>query len=121
MSLKTKAKVAKAMVKGKHGSLKGRAEEIFEEYLEEMLQSKEANFQMLSNVGKSLVVFGIMIGLGVMILTEFLAQAGDNSTAANYISQVLNLFGDLTGWAAIVLIVIIGYIVLKYLNVFGSE
>ena len=76
---------------------------------------KKGNFNMLSNTAKSLVVFGIMIGVGILILTKFQDSTNSTSTAYTQIGKVIDLFSDLTTWGAIVLIVIMGYVILRYL------
>lgn len=82
------------------------------------LGNKKGNFQMLSATAKSLVVFGIMIGMGLLILGEFQDSVNSSSTAYTEIGNVAQLFSDLTTWGAIVLIVIMGYVILRYLGVF---
>ena len=79
---------------------------------------KKGNFQMLSGVAKSLVVFGIMIGVGLLILGKFQDTTDSNSTAHTEIGNVTSLFSDLTTWGGIVLIVIMAYVIMKYLGVF---
>jgi len=86
-----------------------------------MVHSKKGNFNMLSGVAKSLVVFGIMIGVGVLILTKFQASTNSSSEAYKQIGSVIGLFSSLTTWGGIVLIVIMGYVILRYLGVFERE
>jgi len=82
---------------------------------------KKGNFSMLSGVAKSLVVFGIMIGLGITILASMRDNFDEEEGAYSGIDSVLDLFTDLTTWAGIVLLVIIGYIVLRYMGMFERE
>lgn len=79
---------------------------------------KKGNFSMLSGVAKSLVVFGIMIGVGLLILSKFQETTDANSTANTEIGNVTSLFTDLTTWGGIVLIVIMAYVIMRYLGVF---
>lgn len=84
-------------------------------------KNKRGNFDMLSNTAKSLVVFGIMIGVGLLILGKFQASTDVNSTAYTEIGKVATLFSDLTTWGGIVLIVIMAYVIMRYLGVFDSK
>jgi len=86
-----------------------------------MFVNETGNFQMLTGIAKSLVVFGIMIGLGILILTKFRDSTVENSTAYNEINEIITLFTDLRTWGGIVLIVIVGYVILRYLGVFDKE
>lgn len=86
-----------------------------------LMASKKGNFNMLSNTAKSLVVFGIMIGVGLLILSKFQESTTNGSTAHTEIGNVVTLFSDLTTWGAIVLIVIMGYVIMRYLGVFDGN
>lgn len=85
------------------------------------ITGKKGNFNMLSNTAKSLVVFGIMIGIGLLILGKFQESVDNTSTAYTEIGNVSALFSDLTVWGGIVLIVIMAYVIMRYLGVFGGE
>lgn len=86
-----------------------------------LFSSKKGNFNMLSNTAKSLVVFGIMIGVGLLILSKFQESTTNGSIAHTEIGNVVNLFSDITTWGAIVLIVIMGYVIMRYLGVFDGN
>lgn len=83
--------------------------------------NKKGNFNAMSGAAKGLVVFGIMVGLGLLILGKFQLAAGNDTAASTEIGNVSALFSDLTVWGGIVLVVMMAYIILKYLNVFGNE
>ena len=82
--------------------------------------NKKGNFNMLSNTAKGLVVFGIMVGMGLLILGKFQDATDNTSTAYTEIGNVSALFSDLTVWGGIVLIVIMAYVIMRYLGVFGE-
>lgn len=85
-----------------------------------MAEEKCANFGMLSGIAKSLVVFGILVGLGIITLVKFRDTQTVGSTAYNELDAIIALFTDLRVWAGIVLIVIIGYVILRYMDAFGN-
>lgn len=85
-----------------------------------MSMNKKGNFNMLSNTAKGLVVFGIMVGMGLLILGKFQDATVNTSTAYTEIGNVSALFSDLTVWGGIVLIVIMAYVIMRYLGVFGE-
>lgn len=97
------------------------AHDVANEYADNMFANSSGNFQMLTSIAKSLVVFGIMIGLGILILVKFRDSTEANSTAYNEINEIIALFTDLRTWGGIVLIVIVGYVILRYLGVFDKE
>ena len=82
--------------------------------------NKKGNFGMMTDTAKGLVVFGIMIGVGLLILGEFQTTTDNASVAYTEIGNVMSLFSDLTVWGGIVLIVIMAYIIMRYLGVFQS-
>jgi len=97
------------------------AHEMAVQKADSMFANTEGNFQMLTSIAKSLVVFGIMIGLGILILVKFRDSTEVDSTAYNEINEIIALFTDLRTWGGIVLIVIVGYVILRYLGVFDKE
>jgi len=84
-----------------------------------MFASKKGNFNMLSDTAKSLVTYGIMIAIGVAIVVGVRDTFTVGTTAYNLTNAVVTLFSDLNGWATIVLLVIIGFILMRYLNLFN--
>ena len=84
-----------------------------------MFVDSRGDFNFLSDLAKTLVVFGILIGMGIVILIKFRDSQEVGSTAYNEINNIIGLFSELTTWAGIVLIVMIAFIVLRYLNVFN--
>lgn len=85
-----------------------------------MLGNKKGNFGMMTDTAKGLVVFGIMIGVGLLILGEFQSTTVNTSLVYTEIGNVMALFSDLTVWGGIVLIVIMAYIIMRYLGVFSN-
>lgn len=82
---------------------------------------KKGNFNMMSAQAKALVVFGIMIGMGLLILGKFQDATPNGSKAELEIGNVMGLFSDLTVWGGIILIVVMAWIIMKYLGVFGND
>ena len=82
---------------------------------------KKGNFNAMSGIAKSLVIFGIVIGMGLLILSKFQDTTTNGSVAHEEIGNVMGLFSDLTTWGAILLIVAIAYLIMRYLGAFASE
>ena len=76
------------------------------------LYDKKGAFEIdqLQSVVITLVVIGIVLGLGVIVLGEFMDET-DDATATDRINETLQAVGSIGGWLSlIVLVVVIGII-----------
>ena len=66
-------------------------------------------FDNLTGLAWALVIFGIIIGLGALVVSEFQGQMTPDSDAYNATGEALAGIGDLAGWTGT--IVLIGVVV----------
>jgi len=77
-----------------------------------ILQNKKGAFEIdqLQSVVITLVVIGIVLGLGLIVLGEFMDET-DDADATSGINDTLQAIGDISGWLSlIVLVIVIGII-----------
>ena len=77
-----------------------------------ILQNKKGAFEIdqLQSVVITLVVIGIVLGLGLIVLGEFMDET-DDEDATDGINDTLQAIGDISGWLSlIVLVIVIGII-----------
>lgn len=79
-----------------------------------MLKNKRANASALTAVGWSLVTFGIVIGLGVVVLDKFgQTTGGTANTTLQYIITQMGSTG-LAGWIPVIIVVTIAGLIFAY-------
>jgi len=58
------------------------------------------------------VLVGIVLGIGLYVLSEFMGQMTVNSTAETAVNDTINALGDFSTWFAIIIIVIAAAIII---------
>jgi len=83
--------------------------------------SKKGNASALTSVGWSLVTFGIVIGLGVVVLDRFGQTTG--GTANTTIQYVITQMGStgLAGWIPVIIVVTIAGLIFAYFGMRGNK
>jgi len=84
-----------------------------------ILQNKRGSFELdqLQSVVITLVVIGIVIGLALIVLGEFISET-DDQQAQDGINNTIQAIGDVSGWLSlIVLVLVIGVILAIVFNV----
>ena len=83
-----------------------------------MLKQKRGNVNALTAIGWGLVVFGILVGLGLVVLQKLSEQTG--GTANTTIQYVITQMGSsgLAGWIPVIIVVLIAGLVLA---LFGGK
>lgn len=72
--------------------------------------NKKGQLDMLQNLVISLVVIGIVLGIGMLVLGEFKdqisaqASEGENSTQALALNETINAIAKIPGWLSIIVI-----------------
>jgi len=72
----------------------------------------------LTSVGYGLMILGVVLGLAIVVLSEFRASDAVNASgdATGIVNDVISVFGDLADWLPIIIIVIVVAIILGLLG-----
>jgi len=76
---------------------------------------KKGNINLLTTIGWGLVMFGLIIGLGVTVLSKFgdVAGSGDANTTIQYVITQMGSTG-LAGWIPLIIVVLIAGLIFAY-------
>lgn len=85
---------------------------------DEFIKEKKGSMEALSGVAKGFAVFAMIMGLTAVILYKFRDAAvkiGGNETETMF-DALLGDFNDFVFWGGVVILVIIGSLVMAYMN-----
>lgn len=76
---------------------------------------------LFKTIAIALVSIGLVIGLGVVFLSEFQNKVSDNATAAQAISDVTTEITNLIGWIGLVVLGMVAVVLIGYFTgIFGG-
>jgi len=76
---------------------------------------KKGNINLLTTIGWGLVMFGLIIGLGVTVLSKFadVSGSGEANTTITYVIGQMGSSG-LAGWIPLIIVVLIAGLIFAY-------
>lgn len=82
--------------------------------------NKKGNINTLTSIGWGLVMFGIIIGLGVTVLSKFGETVGGNAnTTIQYVITQMGSSG-LAGWIPLIIVVVVAGLIFAYFGMRGK-
>ena len=80
--------------------------------LTSILKNKKGQLGSLQSIVMALVMIGILLGIGFLILEEFMDQMDDSSEAEDGVNQTIQALKELPDWLDVVVIVSIAGVLL---------
>ena len=83
-----------------------------------LLKSKKAQLGTLQSIIITLVVVGIVLGIGFLVLEEFMDQMDSGSEAESGVNDTITAMGKIPSWLSIIVILaIVGILLAIVFNV----
>lgn len=83
--------------------------------MKSILQNKKGQMNSLQGVVISLVVIGIVLGVGFMVLTEFQTSMDENSSGYNATGDVVTALEKIPTWLGVIVVIAVVGILLAIL------
>lgn len=80
--------------------------------MESLLKSKKAQLGTLQSIIITLVVIGIVLGIGFLVLDEFSTQMDTGSEAQEGVNDTISAIAEIPDWLTIIVIIAIAGIIL---------
>lgn len=80
-----------------------------------LLNAKKGQIGALQGIVITLVVIGVVLGIGLYVLNEFYDNLTAGTEAALAVNDTISAIGDISTWLGIIVIVVIAAIILAIL------